>query len=234
MRRACLPCSILLVILAAVPAAAQAPLARDTPVIIYERYSDTVPVGSPHVLVGVVTAAAPAPADLREITVFVPSEGAATLCIDLISDSGRLVTTMALPRPRTVGRQAIALPPHVVAQARRYGAARLAPLVHLSRSCRGARELILPAGWGSGGSPHQLRFLLNPGNVRRVSLGLEGAREPTRCQYLEDPRQMAYDYACEIDLAAFTGYHTLSIRQRAMIGPNPDPILVQIWVPDGA
>jgi hypothetical protein len=231
MRTAFLLSPVLLGCIAAFPAAAQPELQG---VVVYERYADTIPVGSPHVLVGLASATGPAWADPRVITIFVPPQGADSLCVDLVSDDGRYNARFGFRRPRTTGRHTVRVPAEEVRQLREYGPARLAPLVYLSRSCRsGRREVILPAGWGAEASPHRLRVLLNAENVASVGVRPAGSREATRCERLRQPRQIAYKYACEIEVSTPAGLRPLTILRTSLSGSALRRITVTLWVDDG-
>lgn len=233
MRRACLLCTALLAFIAAAPGSTQDPAIQDPLVVRYVHYQDTVPVGSPNVLVGLAASGARASADTRRITVFVPPSGPDSLCIELISDNGRVGAGFSQRRPPHAGRHLITLPDELADHVRAYGPARLALLVQLSRNCEDdARELIVPAAWGTGGSPHQLRLLLNPQRVVRVSVTKDDAEPPSACTRLGDARQLTYDYACAVDVSNFIGYRTLTVWRTPPTGPRR-ALAVPIWVPDG-
>ena len=201
---------------------------------IYEEYRDTVPVSSPHVMVGLRTASVSGRADPRRITVFVPPRGADSLCIDLVSEDGKYVANFSRARSRHVGKEIITVPSTLTERLREYGPTRLAPLVHVSRNCSGDRELIIPAGWGDDASPRQLRMFLNPESVRWVDIDIGDAGDPIRCTRLDDPVQIAYEYACDLNGSTLTGFRTVTIRQRTLLPPRADPIPLHIWVPDGS
>lgn len=229
MRRAFLLCTILLAFLVPHTGFAQ-PVKEDTAVIEYETYSDTVPVASPYVLVGLM-AAFDERADLRRITVFVPPRTPGTLCIDFVSDDGDVEGRAVIANPRP-GKRTILLTGVLAERLRQYGAGRLAALAHLSQSCSGSRGLVLPAGWGQETSPHQIRVLLNPTGADTVSLGF--GRDSIPCVRLEDPLKVAYEYTCRVNASTLTGHHTFNIRVDCMIGPQPPAIPVRIWLPDGS
>lgn len=231
MRRPFLSCTILLAFLAAGPGSTQDPVPQEPLVVRYIHYRDTVPVGSPNVLVGMATSGASA--NTREITVFIPPRAPDSLCIDLISDNGNIYAGFSQQRPRYAGRHSISLPERLADSLRAFGPARLALLAHLSRNCSDdLRELIVPAGWGTGSSPHQLRLLLNPYTVFYVDVRTRDADPPSRCTRLRHARQLAYDYVCEVDVSAFTGYRTLTVI-RALRTGGYRFLVVPIWVPDG-
>jgi hypothetical protein len=233
MRPTFLACCAFLAFVTAVPGFSQELVTQDTGVVVYERYSDSVRVGSPNVFVGLVTAAPPGRADPQQLTIFVPRRGADSLCIDLISDDGWYEARFAYPRPRYAGQQTITLPARLVGRMREYGPTRLAALVHLSRRCSGDPEVVLPAGWGPSASPHHLRLLLNPTNVEEVNIRPTGTDQLTRCARLRRVGQIAYNYACDVDVSRFRGERTFSILRRQPVGPRLPAIPIRVWVPDG-
>ena len=232
MRRVCLLCSAVLSLVTATSTLSQEPVAQDTGVVLYERYSDTVRVGSPSVFVGLVTAPSGS-ADPLRLTVFTPPRGADSLCIDLVSDNGWYEGRFGFPRPRSAGRHTVRLPTRLADTLRRYGPHRLAALAYLSRTCSGEQEVILAAGWNPNASPHRLRILLKPTDVEEVHVRPGGTERLFPCTRLREPRQVSFDYTCAVDLSAVRGEHTLSILQRPPIGPRLPPVVVRIWVPDG-
>jgi hypothetical protein len=229
MRRVFLFCTALLAFLAAGPGSTQDP-AQEPLVVRYIRYRDTVPVGSPNTLVGLATSGTPE--NTREITVFVPPRAPDSLCINLISDNGNVKAGFSQRRPRYPGPHPITLPASLADSLREFGTPRIALLAHLSRTCSDdRRELIVPVGWGAGSSPHRLRLLLNPYTVARAEVTTSEAYPPAPCTRLRLARQLAYDYACEVDVSNFTGYRTLTVTRVPLTGPyrfSP----VAIWVPD--
>jgi hypothetical protein len=219
----------LLVIGSTGPALAQRTVAADTGVADYEYYHPPQ-VGSHGVFVGLVSATSDRAADPVRLFVYVPPQGADSVCVDLVSRNGYYGGRFRFVRPAAGGMRTLLLPTRFARELRGLGPGRLAPLVHVSPTCSGNREVTLVAGWGEGASARRLRLLLNPGEVVEVRVQAPGG--VSTCARINETATTAYNHACNVAVSGAGGYVPLTILARTFAGPR-QPIRVRLWVPDG-
>lgn len=217
----------ILITLGVTSADAQVVVRVDTAFTDHDQYGD-VPVGARGILVGFMAITNDASTDPLRISIYVPPQGADSLCLHLISRDGRYAGRFRVPRPRAAGWLTLVLRTQHAEQVRRYGTDRLAPLAHVSRTCSRDRETTVPAGWGRTLSPHQLRLFLNPGDVREAMIR---THRTTACRGISEIDGISYNHRCDMNFSP-GGYADLRIWRRTRSGVWLRDS-VRIWTPDG-
>lgn len=197
-----------------------------------ERLVESVPISGGGIRVGVVTGGGGAPVDPRRFYAHVPAEAAGTLCVEIVSQDGRYQAEIEyrLPRP---GRGAtplmLPLPTLHSRELRRYPAAQLAILAHLSARCGGAVENYLVAGWSTEARPWDFVLLLNtPDPARVVISGGPAGQQIVACVAARGAGSVAFNQSCPVSIAPSWDRVELAVQRARRSVP---PVRLSVLLP---